>query len=118
MRSAASAGGMRALLRSARWFLGSHHDRTLSDLAATGIPRAIVWAEADTLIPSSVGKRAAELLGCELHIVGRDNGWPGQRAPDHDWPFRQPAHFADTIARVIASLQRARRPRNGGRGAP
>jgi len=106
MRSAATGGGMRSLLRSARWFLGAGQDRTLTDLAATGIPRAIIWAKHDALLPAALGTRAAELLGCDLHIIGTGNGWPGKRPPDHDWPFREPEHFAATIESVIASLAR------------
>jgi len=104
MRSAASAGGVRALARSARWFLGAGQDRTLTALAATGIPRAIVWARNDTLLPSSIGVKAASLLECELHMIGTENGWPGKRPPDHDWPFIQPSHFATTIHTLLGSL--------------
>lgn len=104
LRSAAAPGGMGSLLRSARWFLGNGQDAPLRTLAGTSIPRAIVWAEGDRLIPAAVGARAAELLGCPMIVVGRDDGWTGPQPPDHDWPFRAPAHFARTIAGVLATF--------------
>ena len=104
MRSATSPGGLGSLLRSARWFLGSGQDETLRKLAERGIPRCVVWAENDTLLPIDVGVRAAEILGCDLVRIAAGNGWPGPRAPDHDWPFREPDHFAGTVDALIRAM--------------
>jgi pimeloyl-ACP methyl ester carboxylesterase len=104
LRSAASAGGVRALARSARWFLGAGQETLLRTLAESGLPRAVVWAANDTLLPASIGVKAAELLDCDLHLIGAENGWPGKRPPDHDWPFRQPSHFAATVHKLLVSL--------------
>ena len=107
VRSAASPGGLGSLLRSARWFLGNGQDAPLRALAETDLPRAILWAEGDQLIPRAVGVRAAEILGCELVTISKADGWKGSRPPDHDWPFRAPDHFAATVARVLASISAA-----------
>lgn len=104
LRSAIAPGGLPSLLRSARWFLGKGHDAPLLDIAKTGIPRAVVWAERDLMLPRAVGERSAELLACEFVLVRDDEGWPGSRPPDHDWPFRYPDHFADTIIDVLGSV--------------
>lgn len=104
VRSAMARGGLASLARSARWFLGNSHDRTLRALAERGMPCAVVWAEADSLLPPLVGERAADVLGCEFFLVRADNGWPGTRPPDHDWPFRQPSHFADTVLGVLGTI--------------
>jgi pimeloyl-ACP methyl ester carboxylesterase len=104
LRSATSRGGVESLWRSARWFLGKPKDEVLTKVAATGIPRAVVWAEHDSLIPLGIGVKAAKLLDCDLTIVHADNGWAGPRPPDHDWPFRQPAHFANVVASILEKL--------------
>ena len=104
IRSAVMKGGVSSLLRQARWFLGGEQDQLLADLAASSLPRAVVWAANDSLLPIDLGVRAAEALGCSLHIVDDSDGWPGSRPPDHDWPFREPQHFARTIHDVLESL--------------
>jgi hypothetical protein len=76
----------------------------LTRVAETGVPRALLWAENDSLIPLGIGVKAAKLLDCDLTIIHGNNGWPGTRAPDHDWPFRQPVHFANTVAGILEGL--------------
>ena len=106
LRSATTRGGVESLWRSARWFLGKPKDDVLTKVAATGVPRAILWAEHDTLIPLAIGVKAAKLLDCELTVVHGNNGWPGARPPDHDWPFREPVHFARTVDETLGRLLR------------
>lgn len=103
-RSAATSGGVGSLFRSARWFLGTTQESLLRSVVAANIPRRVIWAENDTLLPLEVGKRAAEILACDLQLVSAGDGWPGPRPPDHDWPMRHPEHFAHTIDTTIASL--------------
>lgn len=104
VRSAASPGGMGALMRSARHFLSAGHENALAELAARGLPRAVVWAERDTLLPATIGVRSAELLGVELTWVRDDESWLLKAPPDHDWPFRAPGHFADRIEGLLSGL--------------
>jgi len=104
IRSATTKDGIGSLWRSARWFLGPAKDETLKRVAETGVPRALLWAENDTLIPVGIGMKAAKLLDCELTVIHGNNGWPGDRAPDHDWPFRQPEHFAQTVFDTLQRL--------------
>jgi pimeloyl-ACP methyl ester carboxylesterase len=104
LRSAATRGGIESLWRSARWFLGKPKDEVLTRVAETGVPRAVLWAENDSLIPLGIGVKAAKLLDCDLTIIHGNNGWPGTRPPDHDWPFRQPVHFANTVAGILERL--------------
>jgi pimeloyl-ACP methyl ester carboxylesterase len=104
VRAATTPGGLPSLVRSARWFLGKSQEEALRTLAEKDVPRAIVWAERDTLLPMEIGVRAAELLACKLHLIGGDTGWTGKQPPDHDWPLRGAAHFAETIVRIVDSL--------------
>jgi pimeloyl-ACP methyl ester carboxylesterase len=104
LRSAMQNGGLGSLARSARWFLGSGQERTLRALAEMGVPRAVVWAEKDALLPIAIGEKSAEELACELIRITADASWPGRRPPDHDWPFREPDHFAETVDTIIRKL--------------
>lgn len=104
IRSAASPGGMSALLRSARHFLAAGHETALAELAARGLPRAVLWAERDTLLPATIGVRSAELLGVDLTWIRADDSWSRKDPPDHDWPFRAPAHFAEIIDATLSKL--------------
>ncbi|HEX9712851.1 MAG TPA: alpha/beta hydrolase [Actinomycetota bacterium] len=104
LRAATTRGGIGSLARAARWVIGNGQDPRLETLAATDIPRAVVWAEEDSLLSPEVGRRAAEVLACTFHLIGGGNGWNGTRLPDHDWPMRHPEHFADTILRILGSL--------------
>ena len=97
LRSVVAPSGIPSLLRSARWFLGSGHDAPLPAIADLGIPRAVVWAADDAVVPDHVGRRAAELLDCPFVLIEGE----GARGPDHDWPFRDPQGFADVIAQVL-----------------
>jgi len=104
IRSATTRNGIESLWRSARWFLGKPKDEVLTRVAKTSIPRAILWAEGDTLIPLAIGVKAATLLECDLEVIRANNGWPSARPPDHDWPFRQPVHFAGAVDGILERL--------------
>jgi pimeloyl-ACP methyl ester carboxylesterase len=103
-RSAVSDGGLRSLARSARWVLRRSLEDEAASLGARGVPSEVLWAERDTLLPLWLGRRTATALGAPLEVIPpRPDGWPLERAPDHDWPMRAPAFFAD---RIDAALRR------------
>ena len=104
LRSVSSREGARSLMTSVRWFFSDGHAAALADLGRSGLPIEMVWAERDALLPLAYGEQAARIFGCELLVVREGNGWPGRRPPDHDWPFREPAHFAATIDQVVKGL--------------
>ena len=102
--SAVRDGGLRSLARSARWVLRRSVEEEAASLRERGVPAEVLWAELDTLLPLWLGERTAEALGAPLEVIPpRPDGWPLERAPDHDWPMRAPAFFAE---RVDAALQR------------
>src|SRR5205823_4759146 len=68
LRSATTRGGVESLWRSGRWFLGKPEDEVLTKVAATGMPRADLWAEDVSLIPLGIGVKAAKLLDCDLTV--------------------------------------------------
>lgn len=106
IRSASTRSGFASLLRQARWFLGADQDLLLEEIRSANLPRAVIWAANDSLLPLDIGAKAAEALGCALHVIDASDGWPGRRPPDHDWPFRQPEHFARTVHEVLEPLSK------------
>jgi pimeloyl-ACP methyl ester carboxylesterase len=109
IRAATTRGGLSSLMRQARWFLGSDQARVIEEIVQAGLPRAVIWAKNDSLLPLDLGVRAAEALRCTLHVIDDSNGWPGARPPDHDWPFRHPEHFARTVHGVLDELMKGAR---------
>ncbi len=104
IRAASTRTGISSLLRQARWFLGHDQEKLLAEIVATDLPRAVLWARYDSLLPLEVGMKAAAALACPLQVIDGANGWPGKRPPDHDWPFREPTHFAQTVRGVLDRL--------------
>jgi pimeloyl-ACP methyl ester carboxylesterase len=112
-------GGWSSLAGAARWVLSQSLEQELAAIRDMGLPTSVLWGEGDTLLPRRIGERAAELLGCPLRPVGRGDGWPGKRPPDHDWPLRAPSYFADRLTETLVELRRPprRRSRTGRSGA-
>lgn len=110
LRTALSAGGLGNLARIARWFMESDRSELHASLSSLKIPRALVWAEHDSLFTPEIGKASAIALGGRLVRVDNADG----ARVDHDWPMRAPAHFAQTISglvRVLTSETEDRRRR-------
>ena len=99
--SAVKGGGMSNLAASARWVLTRSLEEELEDIRRRGIPCAVLWAERDSILPLRMGERTAELLGCPLRVIAAEDGWPLDRPPDHDWPFRAPDVFARYIEETL-----------------
>ena len=66
-------------------------------VAAAGVDSVVLWAADDSLLPVSLGQRLAVRLGAPfLAVRGEDGG----RRVDHDWAFRQPVLFSETLAAI------------------
>ena len=100
--SAVKGGGMASLAGAARWVLTGSLEEELEDIRRHGIPCAVLWAERDSILPLRLGERTAELLGCPLQVIAAEDGWPLDRPPDHDWPFRAPEIFARRIEQTLS----------------
>lgn len=101
-RTATSPGGLANLTRIARWFFDNDDPELRERLKALTLPRALIWAEHDSLFPAEVGEASAEVFGGRFLTVENAGG----SRVDHDWPMRMPKHFAQTVgglARVLAS---------------
>jgi pimeloyl-ACP methyl ester carboxylesterase len=104
LASASSKDGWASLSGATRWVLSSTLEPEMERIRETEIPSAVLWAEADALLPMRIGERAAELLDAQFEAVIADDGWPGKRAPDHDWPLVGPEFFASKIAHMLDVL--------------
>jgi pimeloyl-ACP methyl ester carboxylesterase len=102
--TAVARGGIRSLARAARWVVGQGLEPELQTLRDWAMPAVVLWAERETLLPQSIGRRTALLLGCEFRLVSASDGWPDRVAPDHDWPFRAPGFFAQRVLAELAEL--------------
>jgi pimeloyl-ACP methyl ester carboxylesterase len=106
--SATREGGLRSLARSARWVLRRSMDEEAAAIRDRAVPAAVLWAERDTLLPLSLGQRTAEALGASLEVIPtHPPGWTSPRWPDHDWPTRGPAFFADRLDATVRRLDRS-----------
>lgn len=98
-------GGPAGIAGAARWILDgadlSEELRTIRDWA---VPAAVLWGEADSVLPRSVGEEAAALLGCGLRVVEGRDGWPHRALPDHDWPLRAPGFFAKRVLETLREI--------------
>jgi pimeloyl-ACP methyl ester carboxylesterase len=107
-RTAMSPGGLANLTRIARWFFDNDDPELRERLKALTLPRALIWAENDSLFPPEVGEASAAVFGGRYMTVENADGM----RVDHDWPMRMPKHFAQTVgglARVLAS-EKTRKP--------
>jgi pimeloyl-ACP methyl ester carboxylesterase len=102
--SSVFGGGWSSLSASARWVLSSTLEPEMERIRGSEIPSAVLWAEADTLLPMWIGQRAAELLGATFEPIVAGDGWPGRRPPDHDWPLAGPEFFAGRLAHTLSVL--------------
>src|SRR5207302_2451581 len=102
--SSVAGGGWSSLSASARWVLSSTLEPEMERIRGSGIRCGVLWAEADTLLPMRIGQRAAELLDAPFEPIVAGDGWPGKRAPDHDWPLVGPEFFAAKVAHTLDVL--------------
>jgi pimeloyl-ACP methyl ester carboxylesterase len=73
-------------------FVGER-DEAIARIAATTVPRHVLWAERDTLLPRTDGRRFARALHASFTIGHSD----GSRTIDHDWMYREPKVFAEHL---------------------
>ena len=102
--SSVAGGGWSSLSGSARWVLSSTLEPEMERIRGHGIRAAVLWAEADTLLPMRIGRRAAELLNAPFEPIEAGDAWPGKRPPDHDWPLVGPEFFAEKLAHTLGVL--------------
>jgi pimeloyl-ACP methyl ester carboxylesterase len=83
----------RQLVGAAWWGFVSGRETDAEDVAKTGLPAHVLWANRDSILETSDGRRFAEDLHASFTIACAPDG----RAMDHDWMFQQPDVFFDHL---------------------
>jgi pimeloyl-ACP methyl ester carboxylesterase len=78
----------------------------LAEAAATvreaGMPRSVLWAEDDTLLPLPIGEDLARALDTPLRVV---SGRSPEERVEHDWVYRHPTLFARQLDAALAGVR-------------
>ena len=85
-----------------RGFVGNLRSQ-IDEVASSGIPSHVLWAQRDTLLRQQDGRAFASELGATFEVlVPRPDG----KTVDHNWPYRCPKLFADYMERLAGRAQR------------
>lgn len=91
------------LARSALWAFRCNLVDAVSAVRATPLPRAVIWALEDRLLPPGLGRQLALDLDAPFRVVGPSTvGAPAL----HDWPTRRPEAFARIVGETIDAARR------------
>jgi pimeloyl-ACP methyl ester carboxylesterase len=90
-----AARSPRELASAAWWGFKCDLVEAAEAVRVSSVPRSVLWAEDDALLPAWLGARTAERLGSEFRVVPSD---PPALRVNHDWPYRHPALFAEHVA--------------------
>ncbi len=82
------------MVRTALWGFWSRHDEQIETVRTAMVPVHVLWAERDTLPNIRDGRRFAERIGAQFHLV---QARPGERPLVHNWPFLAPERFRDEL---------------------
>lgn len=80
--------------RAGWWGFRSEHEDELDAVASAGIPVHVLWAERDTVLSRNYGRDIAERLNGTFRLVSNPMGG---RPVDHDWMYRHPELYAETV---------------------
>jgi len=83
----------RQLVGAAWWGFTSGRETDAEEVARAAIPAHVLWANRDSILARSDGRRFAD----ELHATFTVASAPDGRAVDHDWMFQQPDVFFDHL---------------------
>ncbi len=83
----------RQLVGAAWWGFTSGRETDAKEVARAGIPAHVLWANRDSILNGSDGRRLAH----ELHATFTVASAPDGRPMDHDWMFQEPDVFFDHL---------------------
>jgi pimeloyl-ACP methyl ester carboxylesterase len=78
------------LIRAAWWGFTSDRTDDIGSIVRAGIPCHVLWAERDSILLRSDGRKFAHDLHATFNVVHRP---PGYGRIDHDWMFDDPELF-------------------------
>jgi pimeloyl-ACP methyl ester carboxylesterase len=83
----------RQMAEAAWWGFRSRRMGDIDAIASAGIPAHVLWANRDSIIPRSEGRRFAERLHADFVVARSSDGRP----VDHDWMFQDPELFVEHL---------------------
>jgi pimeloyl-ACP methyl ester carboxylesterase len=83
----------RQLVDAAWWGFTSGRETDAEAVARARVPAHVLWANRDSILSRSDGRRFAEELDATFTVASAPDG----RAMDHDWMFQQPGVFFDHL---------------------
>jgi pimeloyl-ACP methyl ester carboxylesterase len=89
------------LVATALWGWGCHLADAAESVRAAGVPRSVLWAEDDTLLPLRLGEELAEALDAPLRVA---SGRTAAERIEHDWVYRHPTFFARQLDAALTEV--------------
>ncbi|MGB7051579.1 MAG: alpha/beta hydrolase [Acidimicrobiales bacterium] len=83
----------RQLVDAAWWGFTSGREIDSEAIARAGLPAHVLWANRDSILSRSDGRRFAEELNATFTVAAGTDG----ACFDHDWMFQQPKEFFDHL---------------------
>jgi pimeloyl-ACP methyl ester carboxylesterase len=85
-----------SLARAGWWGFRSDRLVQIEQIAATKIPRHVLWADRDSLLTRADGSTFADDLGADFTVVHGHRELP----VDHDWIYRHPSLLVEHLERL------------------
>lgn len=92
------------LVATALWGWSCHLAEAAAEVRAAGVPRSVLWAEDDTLLPLPIGEQLATALDTPLRVA---SGRSAEERVEHDWVYRHPTFFAHQLDAALAEVAAA-----------
>jgi pimeloyl-ACP methyl ester carboxylesterase len=92
------------VVATALWGWSCHLADAAATVRAAGVPRSVLWAEDDTLLPLPLGEELAGALDAPLRVA---SGRSPQERVEHDWVYRHPRFFARQLEAALAEVAAA-----------
>ena len=94
----------RDVVATALWGWGCHLADAATAVRTAGVPRSVLWAEDDTLLPLPLGEELAGALDVPLRVA---SGRSPQERVEHDWVYRHPTFFSRQLEAALAEVAAA-----------
>jgi len=89
------------VVATALWGWSCHLADAAAAVREAGVPRSVLWAEDDTLLPLPLGEELAGALDTPLRVV---SGRSPQERVEHDWVYRHPTFFSRQLEAALAGV--------------
>ena len=89
------------VVASAWWGWTCHLADAVATLRSTSVPRSVLWAADDSLLPLSMGDELALALDAPLRVA---SGRTPEERVEHDWVYRHPTFFARQLEAALGAM--------------